>query len=337
MPTAVYVSNADSGDIDVLGMAADGTLSALQKVGVGGTAMPMAVSPCRHFLYIARRSVPMAVASFAIDAQTGALTRLGEAPLPGSMAYIATDRSGRFLFSAAFPEELVAISPIGIDGRVREAQQVIHLGSHMHEMIAAPSNRHVFASGWNGNVIRQYRFDAANGTLSENDPPTLAIRPGAYPRHFRFAPSGRFVYLLNELDATIDVLAFDAENGTLRVEQSVSSLPPGFTGEPWAADLHLTPDGRFLYSSDRRSNTLALFSVDPATGGLTALGHVTTEEQPRGFAIDSRGEQLLVVGQLSHHLTRYRIDATTGALSPVQRMPVGQNPNWVEIVDLPVS
>jgi 6-phosphogluconolactonase len=140
------------------------------------------------------------------------------------------------------------------------------------------------------------------------------------------------VYLLNELDASLDVLSWNPAQGRLSHLQTVSSLPPGFTGQPWAADLHLTPDGRQLYSSERSSSTLAHFAVDPITGLLSVQGHTKVEAQPRGFAIDPAGRQLLVVGELSHHLSRLSIDPDSGQLKFEQRIQVGQGPNWVEIL-----
>jgi 6-phosphogluconolactonase len=115
----------------------------------------------------------------------------------------------------------------------------------------------------------------------------------------------------------------------------VSALPANFQGKPSAADLHITPNGKFLYGSERTSSTLAGFSVDPATGTLTAIGSVPTEKQPRGFNIDSTGRYLLAVGQLSHALSSYRIDPESGKLTKLREYPMGKNPNWVEILDFP--
>ena len=113
------------------------------------------------------------------------------------------------------------------------------------------------------------------------------------------------------------------------------ALPAGFTGKPWAADLHLTPDGRYLYASERSSSTLSGFKVDAATGRLQPLGQTPTEKTPRGFAIDPSGRFLIAVGQESHSASVHPIDAVSGALGTPQRLPLGKNPNWVEIVELP--
>jgi 6-phosphogluconolactonase len=334
MNSMVYVSNADSGDISLLSMAADGRLAPVGTVDVGGTVMPLAISPCRRYLYAARRSEPMAVVSFAIAPASGTLHALGESPLPASMAYISTDRSGRWLFAASYQGDQVSVSPINADGVVGPVQQLISTPRHAHAILAAPSNRHVLATSLGGGVVMQFRFDAERGELTANEPSAFVARDRAGPRHLRFHPNGRFVYLLNELDASLDVLAFDDDRGTLAAVQCADTLPPGFSGEPWAADLQLTPDGRFLYSSERRSSTLAAFSVDTRTGLLRLIGHIPTEAQPRGFAIDADGRFLVVAGQCSDHLSRYVIDPQRGSLDAAQRIAVGRNPNWVEILPL---
>lgn len=334
MSTVVYVSNADSGDLWRLQLdPARGELTPAQRVMVGGQVMPLALSPDRRVLHAVRRSDPLEVLSLAIDGQTGELGALGEAPLAHSLAAIATDRSGRWLFGASYGGHVVTVSPIDARGVAQAAHQVLATPPNAHAIRADPSNRFVFSTHLGGGVVMQWRFDAATGTLAPNTPPSMAPHPGASPRHFVFDRDARFVYLLNELDAAIDVLAFDAAAGTLRTVQTVDTLPPGFAGEPWAADLHLSPDGRFLYSSERRSSTLAAFRVDPTSGALALIGHVPTEIQPRGFAITPDGRFLIAAGQASHALSVHAIDAASGALHWRSRCPVGRNPNWVEVVE----
>lgn len=335
MTTAVYVSNADSGDVWVYHLDAQrAELSPVQRVMVGGQVMPLALDPSKRFLYAARRSDPLEVLSFTIDPRNGELDAIGAAPLPHSMANIATDRSGRWLLGASYGGAQIAVSPIGADGVARGAQQVVATPPHAHAIHADPSNRFVFATSLGGGVVLQFRFDAATGQLMPNAPATLAPHAVASPRHFVFSRDARFVYLLNELDAKLDVLAFDPAGGTLRTVQTIDSLPAGFVGEPWAADLHLTPDGQFLYSSERRSNTLAAFRVDAASGELALIAHTPTEAQPRGFAITPDGGFLIAAGQTSHRLSVCAIDPQTGAIDKRSECQTGQNPNWIEVVAL---
>ena len=143
--------------------------------------------------------------------------------------------------------------------------------------------------------------------------------------------------MLGERDGSMTVLDYEVSTGQLREKQRVSALPPGFQGSPLAADLHITPDGRFLYGSERTSSTLTGFTVDPIHGTLSTIGSVPTETQPRGFNIDPSGRYLLAVGQLSHALSIHQIDAATGHLTKLNDYPMGNNPNWVEVVELPDS
>ncbi|HEY3635768.1 MAG TPA: lactonase family protein [Caldimonas sp.] len=333
----VYVANADSHDIAILALdRASGALREVDRHATGGVVMPLALGPDRHVLYASIRSDPYRVLSLGVDPASGRLAELGSAPLPASMCWISTDRRGRFLLSASYGSSLVAVSPIDGDGVAQAAQQVVPTDANAHAIQVDPANRFAFATCLGGGVVRQMRFDAATGRLSDNTPPAWHARPGAGPRHFVFHPRRPFVYLLNELDATVDTLAFDATAGTLRAVAVAPALPRGFAGgAPWAADLHLTPDGRFLYASERRSSTLAAFAVDPASGALAPIATVATEREPRGFAISPDGRFLLAVGQASHRLSRYAIDGASGALSKLGDQAIGRNPNWVEIVELP--
>ncbi|HEX2543023.1 MAG TPA: beta-propeller fold lactonase family protein [Caldimonas sp.] len=335
--TVVYVANADSHDISVLAFG-DGSdpLVEIERFDCGGRVMPLAVAPDRRVLHASIRTAPFRVLSLAIEPADGRLQALGEAPLPASMCWISTDRRGRFLLSAAYEASLVAVSPIGSDGIARPAQQVIPTEPNAHAIQVDPANRFAFATSLGGDLIRQFRFDADSGRLDDNEPPAWRGRAGAGPRHFAFHPALPIVYLLNELDGSVEVLSFDTAAGRLSSTQTLSALPGGAqVDKPWAADLHLTPDGRFLYASERRTSTLAGFAVDAASGHLTPLGSMPTETEPRGFAISPDGRLLIAVGQASHRLSRYAIDATTGALSKLGDQPVGQGPNWVEVVDLP--
>jgi 6-phosphogluconolactonase len=335
--TVVYVSNADSQEISVLGLdRGNGELRLIETVAVGGAAMPMALSPDRRTLYVALRSQPFRVASFAIDAKTGRLTKRGEASLADSMANIDVDRSGRWLFAASYGGHKITVNAIGQDGNVGAVQQLVATGPNAHAIHADAANRFVLATSLGGDNISVWRFDAATGKLVANEPALVSTQAKSGPRHLVWDSAQRHAYLLCELDAALYVYDWDAARGTLSEAQRTSALPSGFSGgAPWAADLHLTPDGRFLYASERRSSTLAAYRVDAASGRLELIGHVPTEKTPRGFAIDPSGRYLVAAGQDSHAVTVHAIDAATGALSVLGRTPLGKNPNWVEIVELP--
>jgi 6-phosphogluconolactonase len=336
--TFVYVGNADSQDISILELKSNGDLTPVETTAVPGPAkpgssMPLAVSPDRKRLYAGLRNEPYSAVTFAIDAKTGKLTPGGSGPLADSMAYIATDRAGKFLLSASYGGNKVSVNPIGPDGIVQAAQQIIETQPNAHCIVSDPTNRYVLHTSLGGDLVYQEKFDAKTGRLTPNDPPSIGIKTKAGARHLVFSPNGKFVYLVDELDASIYVFPWDAKTGTLKKEvQVTTSLPKGFEGKPWAADIHLTPDGKFLYASERTTSTLAAFSVDPRTGLLTPIDSYPTEKQPRAFNIDPTGRYLLSVGQLSNSMTSYAIDKATGKLTKLKEYPVGKNPNWVEIV-----
>jgi len=334
--TMVYISNADSREIYVLELnEKDGSSKVVQKAATAGMVLPLAISPDRQYLYAALRSEPFSVSSFAINPQDGTLTPLQTVPLPDNMAYLSTDRSGRYLLGASYSGNKFSVNAIDGKGQVdAKPLVVVPTGKNAHCIATDLSNRFLFVSNLGSDVILQYRFDESSGKVSPNTPSSVETRKGAGPRHFVFHPNRRFVFSTNELDGTVNTYRLDS-SGVLTLVESTSALPAGFDGKPWTADIHLTPDGRFLYASERRSSTIAAFRVNQKTGRLTLISNYPSETQPRGFNIDPEGKYLLAAGQTSNSLTTYAIDHNTGALRKLGRLDVGKNPNWIEIVALP--
>ena len=334
---AVYVSCTDSQEIAVFALDdASGALTPVERVPLGGAVMPMAASPDRRRLYAAVRTQPFRVVTFEIDrAAGGRLRKLGESSLADSMANIDVDRSGRWLFAASYGGHKVSVNSIDADGIVGAVHQLVATRPHAHAIHADAGNRHVIATSLGGDNLSSWRFDAATGLLSANDAqPLTQTSAGSGPRHFVWDGAQRHLYLLCELDGSIRVFDYDAGDGALREMQRASALPPGFAGKPWAADLHLAPDGRTLYASERTSSTLTACAVDPHSGMLTTIGSVPTATTPRGFAIDPSGRCLIAAGQDADALAVHAIDAASGALRPPRHHPTGKSPNWVEIVEL---
>lgn len=335
--TLVYVANGGSWDIGVLTLdQTNGHVQEIARVGVSGAVFPMAISKNCRFLYAGLRSEPYGVTTFAIDPATGNLTPLSTVPLPDNMAYIALDRSDQFLFGASYFGDKISVNSVGRQGFVQPRPvQVIATRPKAHAILAAPSNDYVFATNLGGDIILQYKFNAATGVLTPNTPPFVETAKGAGPRFFVFHPGGRFVFATDELSGNVDTYSYDAGRGTLSMSSSIKVAPSDVVGTPAPADLHVTPNGRFLYASERTSNTIAAYRVNIETGALTLINHTPTETKPRGFAIDPRGHHLLAVGETSNAMTSYAIDQETGQLTPVFRAPMGTDPNWVEIIEIP--
>jgi 6-phosphogluconolactonase len=340
--TVVYVSNAASKEIYVLALNREsGELTLLDEVPVPGTdkpspaSMPMAVTPDHRFLIAALRTEPFPASSFAIDGASGRLTHFATTPLQDSMAYIVTDRTGRFLLSASYPGNKLTINPIDANGHVVEkTTQIIPNRPKSHCILVDATNKYCYATSLGSDIVMEWKFDPATGTLSPNAPGEVHTKPGAGPRHMALHPNGRFLYLITETTDTIGSYGIDPASGTLTELQFVDALPADFKDQPAAADLHVTPDGRFLYGSERKTGTLAGYRIDPEKGTLSPIGHFPTEKTPRGFKIEPRGRFLLSVGLDSNAMTVYRIDSQSGALTNLKQYPMGQQPNWIEIVDL---
>lgn len=333
--TWVYITNADSQDISVMQLdRAEGQLRPVAMVPVGGTAMPMVVSKDKKFLYVALRSQPFRVVTFAIDGSTGGLKKIGEAALADSMANIDLDPTGKWLFAASYGGNKITVNSIGNGGVVGAVNQLIQTAPNAHAIHSDASGRYVFATSLGGDNISSWKFDPAKGLLSANDTPLVNVTPAKTgPRHFLWDKAQKYVYLLNELDGGVDVFAYDAARGAMSHVQRSTVVPPGFSGKVWAADLQIAPDGKYLYGSERTSSTLTTFKVDGATGRLQVVGQTATEKTPRGFSVDSTGRFLVAVGQDSHSASLHFIDRATGLPGAGNSQPVGKNPNWVEIVD----
>jgi 6-phosphogluconolactonase len=336
--TVVYVSCAEPREIVRFTMDRDsGALHRIDATYVPGieiasnTSMPLAVSPDKRVLHAGLRQPPYPCVGFAIDPTDGTLSVLGGANLPHTVCYLTIDRTGKHLLAASYQGALLASHKLDARGVIiAPPTQVVPTPPAAHSVIQDTTGRFVYSASLGGDVVMRLRFDAASGLL--DDMQMAPMPQGAGPRHLRLSADGRVLYALCELDATIGVFAVALEIGLLERRQILRTQPEGFAAK--AADMHLTPDGRFLYASERGTSTLTGCRVG-AEGMLSVIGQTGTEAFPRGFGIDPRGRFLLAVGQESHHLTVYRIDPEDGGLGVVARYATARNPNWVEIVDLP--
>lgn len=267
------------------------------------------------------------VSAFAIDPKTGGLTFLNQQPARGTVpCYLSIDRTGRYVLVANYGTGSVAVLPIRADGQVGPATDVVqHEGSsvnkerqegpHVHGVVLDPASRYAFAADLGTDKVMIYAFDSTQGKLRPNEQPFAQVQAGAGPRHFAFHPNGQYGYLINELDNTFTVFAYDAARGTLKEVQTLSTLPGDFTGESYCADVQVHSSGRFLYGSNRGHDSIAIFAIDEATGRLTPAGHEPTQGHfPWNLAIDPTGTFLLVANQRGDSVVVFRIDPKTGGL-----------------------
>jgi 6-phosphogluconolactonase len=281
-----------------------------------------------RFLYSVAEMSEGVVKAFAVNPQTGALTELNAQPSHGGVAcHLSLDRTGRWLMLANYGSGCISVYPVQADGRLGPATDHIeHHGSsvnaarqekaHAHWIATDPSNQVVLVSDLGMDKIMLYRLDMAMGKLSPSDPPWVMVQPGSGPRHIAFHPDGQTVFLVNELDSTIDRFTLN-EDGSLRHRQRVPTLPADFTGTSTCAAIRVSPHGRFVYASNRGHDSIVTYVIDPTSGDLSYVGHQATGGQkPREFNLDPSGQFLLAANQDSHTIVSFRIDQTSGKLTP---------------------
>lgn len=286
-----------------------------------------------------------AVSAFTVDRTTGALRFLNQQPsLGGAPCYVSLDAAEKFLLVANYVGGNVAVLPLRADGSLGEATDLKqHQGSgpnrerqegpHAHCVLPDPSGRHVYSCDLGTDKVMIYRLDAKAGKLIPNEQPWAQVKPGAGPRHLAFHPGGRYAYVTNELDSTVTAFAHDAARGTLKEIQAAAALPADFKGANTCADIHLSPDGKFLYCSNRGHDSIAAFGVDARAGTLTFVSHTPTEgKTPRNFALDPTGALLLVANQNSDSIVTFRRDAHTGRLTPAGKVAEVPSPVCLKLI-----
>jgi 6-phosphogluconolactonase len=316
----------------------------------------LALHPNGRFLYAVgemgefRGEKTGAVSAFAIDSASGDLTVLNQQPSMGTgPCHLVVDARGRVVLVANYGSGTVAVLPLGDDGRLGEPSSVqSHSGTgpnerrqegpHAHGIALDAEERRAFVADLGADRLFVYDLDAAAGALAPSDPPVpaVALEPGAGPRHVVFDPRGEVLYSINELDSTVTVLRYDAASGGLEKVQTTTTLPDDFEGENSTAEIAISPDGRFLYGSNRGHDSLAVFAVDPASGRLTLVGHVSTGgHSPRHFAIDPTGGWLLAANQRSDSVVPYRLDPESGM--PAAAGPAITVPSPVCVLPVPAA
>ncbi len=268
------------------------------------------------------------VYAYAFDRHSGRLIYLDQQLSRGDdPCNITTDHTGKWLFVANYSGGNFSLFPIEKNGSVEKAVQTIqHYGHgvnpqrqgkpHVHCVLPAPNNRDIFVTDLGLDKVFTYELDATTGHLSAGKPPYIEVIPGTGPRHLDFSPNGKYLYLVQEIGGKITVFAYHP--GKLETVQTLSTVPADFQGRIWAADIHLSPDGKFLYASNRDDlNDIAIYGVNAKTGKLTFRHRIPSGGRtPRNFALTPDGRYLLAGHQNSGEITIFRRDKKTGSLIP---------------------
>jgi 6-phosphogluconolactonase len=312
-----------------------GNVSPVSKVGAGNPSY-LAVSPDQSFVFAVNEdgNDKGSVGAYAFNKENGTLTLINKQPSGGDHpCYVSVDQTGKWVAVGNYTGGNLSMFPVMVNGSLGNPQTTQHMGSsvvksrqekaHVHATVFSPDNQYLFVPDLGMDKVMVYAFNAGSGKLDPQEP--VSTTPGAGPRHLAFHPNGKFAYLAEEL--TADVSAYTYNNGKLTFIQRISALPAGFNGSKSGADLHVSPDGRFLYVSNRgTSNSIAIFSIDKRSGKLALVGHqATLGETPRNFNFDPSGNFLLVANQDSDNIVIFKRNTKTGLLEDTgKRIEVGK-------------
>jgi 6-phosphogluconolactonase len=299
----------------------------------------LVTDPHHHFLYAVTEmgegpgansyKANGSISSFSIDGKTGALTFLNKVDsLGGGPCHLVVDKTGKMLFVANYGSGSVASFAIKADGSIGEktgfdqhtgssVDPARQKGPHAHAVVLSPDNRFLFVPDLGMDQIKIYRVDAVKGTFTPNDPAFATVKPGLGPRHFTFGRGAKFAYAVCEMGSSVAVFAYNSTKGSLTPVQTISTLPADFTGKDNSAEIEVDQSGRFLYASNRGSDSITVFAIDPVKGTLKPMQVVPTQGKiPRNFALDPRGKYLLAANQDSSKIVAFAVHQTNGQLTP---------------------
>jgi len=353
----VYVGTyTDHGSKGIYAFRFDSSTGKLTSLGLAAEAAEpsfLTVDSRGRFLYAANETLNYngqptgAVSAFAIPPKTGKLALLNQvSSRDEGPAHITLDRTGKYAFVSNYTLGSVAVFPVLKDGRLGEATSFVqHKGSsvnpqrqkgpHAHAVALSPDNRFAVVADLGLDQLLVYPFDAAKGTLGAK-PQIVRASPGAGPRHLVFSADGQFLYVINELQSTVVAYSYNVVTGTLLQLQTISTLAKGFSGNSTAAEIEISPSGKFLFASNRGDDSIAVFAIDLHTGTLTQVETDRTGgKTPRNFAIDPTGSWLLAANQDSDQIVVFRIDGKTGHLVRTGEVPQVPSPTCLKFVARP--
>lgn len=290
----------------------------------------LAVSPNGKFLYaINEAGSPQSgrVSAYAFDAASGSLWLINQQPSGGfGPCFVTIDKTGKWVLTGNYMSGSLAALPVNKDGSLAPYTQMIQQegssvnksrqeGPHVHSTFITPDQHYVLTPNLGTDKVMIYAFHKKDQQpLKPAAQPFVRSIPGSGPRHLDFHPNRKYVYLIEEMSGTVSVFAY--HKGRLKKRQTIATHPADFKGQPGSADIHVSPDGKFLYASNRgEENNIAIFSIDPVSGLLTAKGYQALPGKwPRNFTIDPEGNFLLVANQQTNNIVIYKRNKETGML-----------------------
>jgi 6-phosphogluconolactonase len=327
--------------------SADGTISSLGLAAELRDPAFLAVHPSNKFLYAVTDNENGSITSFAVNHATGGLRLINTAPTKVGPCYVTVDHKGWMLLVSNYGSGNVESFRIEGDGGLGESTALQQLAGssidpkrqtspHPHAVVISPDNFFVFVPDLGLDKIFSYRFDPARVTFWPNNPAFVAVKPGAGPRHLAFRPDEKFAYAVDEIGSSVTAFTYNRDAGSLKLLESVSTLPDNFSGENSAAEIEIDPSGRFLYVSNRGDDSIVVFFIDGKNGTLKQIQRVSTQgKTPRNFRLDPTGGYLFAANQNSNTIVIFEIDRKTGLLTSTGKVLDVPSPVCIQFV--PVS
>lgn len=353
-----YTRGSDSQGIYQLRLdGKTGKLSHVRTTGNVENPSFLAIHPNQKYLYAVNETGDYqgtktgAVSSFAIDADSGELKFLNQKSSRGAdPCHLVVDATGKHVLVANYSGGNICSLPIRKNGKLKESGSFVqHTGSsvnparqtapHAHSINLDKQNQHAIVADLGIDQLLVYQFTPSDGALKPNSIPGIKMAPGAGPRHFTFHPTGKWGYVINELNLTITAMAYDAQNGSFQEIQTISTVPAGTTlKRNSTAEVQVHPSGKFLYGSNRGPDSLAMYRIDEQTGKLTSIGFQSTGGAiPRNFKIDPTGKYLLAANQNTHNVVVFKINPKTGLLEKTGHEIHVPKPVCIKFLPIPTT
>ena len=299
----------------------DGGLTPLQVEQIPNPSY-LALDPSLPHLYSVNEMTDGGVSAFSINQANGTLSFVNMQPTNGQdTTHLSVQPSGQYLFAASYTSGNFQVFRINSDGSIGDMTdnfQDVGNGTgpnparqeapHAHQILTDFDGNHVFGVDLGADKVNVWNLDPSTGVLNPNTVPYAAIASGSGPRHMAFHPDRQHAYVLSELVSAVTVFTYDPVRAAFIWQQTISALPPDFTGSNTAAEIRIHPSGRFLYTTNRGHNSVAIFKIEPDTGELEVIGWESTRGQwPRGMNIDPSGTFLYAANQNTDNIAVFRI------------------------------
>jgi len=294
----------------------------------GGPA-PMAFSPNQKYLYVGERE-SNTFSAYTINPGTGKLKFLNRITAINNPVNLEVDKSGKYLLSVYYHSGQAAVYRINSDGSLRDsAVQVLSGFTNPHAIHVDIANKFAFITDKGGDRLYGYIFDSHSGKMILDSSATIITPAGTEPRHFVLVEKNKRAYVINEKGNSVTTYKFDAKNGTLWELQTISTLPDTNSQVSKCADIHISPNGKYLYASNRGNNSIAVYKITDKDHLLYLSGVYPTISKPRSFSINSSGKYLIASDEAGTEIALHKVDNVSGALSKMMRFRVGELPFWV--------